>query len=80
VNDRRHSPWRADAQLAHVDHGSGDMTALNRFLKNEDGATVIEYGLIVAIIGVGVLVSVAGYGEDLAQLYTDIWTAVSETH
>jgi pilus assembly protein Flp/PilA len=56
------------------------MTALNRFLKDEDGATVIEYGLIVAIIGVGVLVSVAGYGADLAQLYTAIWTAVADSH
>jgi pilus assembly protein Flp/PilA len=29
------------------------MQMLKRFLKNEDGATAIEYGLIAALIGVG---------------------------
>jgi len=29
----------------------------NRFVKDESGATAIEYGLIAAIIGVGIIVA-----------------------
>jgi pilus assembly protein Flp/PilA len=35
------------------------MRTLYRFLKDESGATAIEYGLIAAILGVGI---VAGLG------------------
>ncbi len=31
------------------------MKKLLRFLKDEDGVTAIEYGLIVAIIAVGII-------------------------
>jgi pilus assembly protein Flp/PilA len=32
----------------------------SRFVKDESGATAIEYGLIAAIIGVGIIVSLGG--------------------
>ena len=46
---------------------------MNRFIKrfaaNESGATAIEYGLIVALIGLG-LVAVAGpVGDGIANVF-----------
>jgi pilus assembly protein Flp/PilA len=38
---------------------------LKRFLKNEDGATAIEYGLIAALIGVAIILAVTAVGESL---------------
>ena len=34
------------------------MRCLKRFLRDTVGATAIEYGLIAAIVGVGIIVSV----------------------
>jgi pilus assembly protein Flp/PilA len=41
------------------------MSALKRFLKNEDGVTAIEYGLIAALIGVAIIVAVGTVGSNL---------------
>ncbi len=38
---------------------------LKRFLKNEDGATAIEYGLIAALIGVAIIGAVGAVGDQL---------------
>jgi pilus assembly protein Flp/PilA len=38
---------------------------MNRFLKDESGATAIEYGLIVALIAVVVVTVVASIGNKL---------------
>ena len=38
---------------------------MNRFLKDESGATAIEYGLIVALIAVVIVTIVASIGGKL---------------
>lgn len=38
---------------------------MNRFLKDESGATAIEYGLIVALIAVVIVTVVASIGGKL---------------
>jgi pilus assembly protein Flp/PilA len=38
---------------------------LHRFLRDDSGATAIEYGLIVALIAVTILVSVTTLGTNL---------------
>jgi len=38
---------------------------LSRFLADETGATAIEYGLIVALIGVVIISSVTALGANL---------------
>lgn len=44
---------------------------LNRFWRNEDGATVVEYGLIVAVLSL-VIVAGIGYAADaIAFLFSD---------
>lgn len=40
-----------------------------RFLRHEGGATAIEYGLIVALIGLTIVVGVGGLGDQLAWLW-----------
>jgi pilus assembly protein Flp/PilA len=43
-----------------------------RFLKNEDGATAIEYGLIAALIGVAIIGAVTTVGDDLTATFEAI--------
>ena len=43
--------------------------AVKRFLKEDDGVTMIEYGLIAAIIAIGVLVSLEGVRDGLKRLF-----------
>jgi len=45
---------------------------LKSFVKNESGATAIEYGLIAALIAVAIIVAVTQVGTDLAALFTGI--------
>jgi pilus assembly protein Flp/PilA len=46
------------------------------FLKNESGATAIEYGLIAAGISVAIITVVAGLGSKLNTTFTSIQTAL----
>jgi pilus assembly protein Flp/PilA len=43
-----------------------------RFIKDESGATAIEYGLIAALIGVAVITSVKLVGSKLSGTFTNI--------
>ena len=42
------------------------------FLKNESGATAIEYGLIAAGISLAIIAVVNGLGTNLNTKFTDI--------
>ena len=50
-----------------------------RFMKEEDGATAVEYGLMVALIAVVIIASVKLLGTNLnsnfSKVATDIGTA-----
>jgi pilus assembly protein Flp/PilA len=45
-----------------------------RFVKNESGATAIEYGLIAAGISVAIIAVVNGLGTQLNDKFTSIST------
>ncbi|HVY84616.1 MAG TPA: Flp family type IVb pilin [Caulobacterales bacterium] len=45
---------------------------LQRFFKNEDGATAIEYGLIAALIGVVIITAVTNLGTGLDATFQSI--------
>ena len=47
---------------------------LQHFLKNEAGATAIEYGLIAAGISVAIIVAVNGLGTTLNSTFANINT------
>jgi pilus assembly protein Flp/PilA len=47
-----------------------------RFVKNESGATAIEYGLIAAGISVVIIVAVQSVGGNLNTVFTNVATAL----
>ncbi len=53
------------------------LTNLRRFLKNEDGATAIEYGLIAALIGVVIITAVTKVGTNVSKTFTKIGSALN---
>jgi len=55
----------------------GEVHMLKNFLKNEDGATAIEYGLIAALIGVAIITAVGMVGDSLDEVFTKISTDLS---
>jgi pilus assembly protein Flp/PilA len=48
------------------------MTCLKKFLRNESGATAIEYGLIAAGIAVAIIAAVQGLGTKLTSTFTSV--------
>jgi pilus assembly protein Flp/PilA len=52
------------------------MFKLVAFLKNESGATAIEYGLIAAGISIAIIAAVNGVGTQLNAKFTSISTAL----
>jgi pilus assembly protein Flp/PilA len=49
-------------------------TLVSRFVKDESGATAIEYGLIAAGISVAIIAVVNGIGTNLNTKFTSINT------
>jgi len=47
-----------------------------RFLKDESGATAIEYGLIASLIAVAIISSVTGVGTAVSSTFTVISSAL----
>jgi pilus assembly protein Flp/PilA len=52
------------------------MSVVMRFLKNESGATAIEYGLIAAGIALALIVTVQTLGSNLSGTYTTVSNAL----
>ena len=52
----------------------GWVTMLKRFLQDESGATAIEYGLIVALIALAIIVAISGVGNSTGNM----WNFVSD--
>ena len=50
---------------------------LKSFLKNESGATAIEYGLIAAGISVAIIGIVATLGDTLTATFTSVSDALA---
>ena len=49
---------------------------VSRFIKDESGATAIEYGLIAALIGVAIIFGAQALGTSLNTKFGDVATAV----
>jgi pilus assembly protein Flp/PilA len=45
------------------------MTTIARFVNDESGATAIEYGLIAALIAVGIIAAATTLGGSLSDLF-----------
>jgi pilus assembly protein Flp/PilA len=49
---------------------------VSRFVKDESGATAIEYGLIAAGIAIAIITAVNGVGTSLSAKFTSVSTAL----
>lgn len=49
----------------------------SRFLKDESGATAIEYGLIAALISVAIIAGATTLGNTLSSTFNDISTKMN---
>jgi pilus assembly protein Flp/PilA len=49
----------------------------NALIKDESGATAIEYGLIAALVSVAIIVALTALGGSLSNLFTNISDTVS---
>ena len=52
--------------------GAIQMTTFTRFIKDESGATAIEYGLIAALIAVVIIGAVTVVGTSLSTTFTTV--------
>jgi pilus assembly protein Flp/PilA len=54
------------------------MQRLMRFLKDEDGVTAIEYGLIAALIAVAIITALTLAGEALQGIFGTVQTELEQ--
>lgn len=55
-------------------------TVLTRFVKDESGATAIEYGLIAAIVAVGIIIGLQNLRDGLNTMFNNLKTQVTTSH
>lgn len=48
------------------------MVMLKRFFYEEDGQGMVEYGLIIALVSVAVIIALTALGGGLNAIFTDI--------
>jgi len=64
-----------DSVTAHL--GGHHMSKFfSRFLKDESGATAIEYGLIAALISTAIIAAVTTVGTNLSGTFTKVGTNI----
>ena len=52
------------------------MKTVIKFLKNESGATAVEYGLIASLISVAILTALNDFGDTTENMYNFIETSI----
>jgi len=55
------------------------MRTIKNFLNDESGATAIEYGLIAALIAVGIILAATFLGDELTNLFTGVGEKLRES-
>ena len=53
------------------------MNLISRFVRDESGATAIEYGLIAALIAVVIITGVTAVGTSLSTTFTNLSTKLN---
>jgi Flp pilus assembly pilin Flp len=52
--------------------GNSMKTIIKKWAKTDDGATAIEYGLMMAALALVIIASVFAFGEDMAAMFTTL--------
>lgn len=55
------------------------MTKIRNFLRNNKGATAIEYGLIAALIAVAAIAAMQGLGNQLTKTFGNVTSNMKAT-
>jgi pilus assembly protein Flp/PilA len=53
------------------------LTYLKNFVREEEGATMVEYGLMVALIAVVSILAVTFIGTSLSEMFTDVGEGIA---
>ena len=53
------------------------MKQFKMFMQDEDGASAVEYGLLVALIAAAIILTVQGLGTTLDGVFSGVNTALS---
>ena len=53
------------------------MTTIKTLLRDEEGATAIEYGLIAALIAVAAITAMGALGNSLSNTFTQVSTKMN---
>ena len=53
------------------------ITTLTRFVKDENGATAIEYGLIAALVSVAAIGALTALGTNLSNMFNTVSSSVA---
>jgi pilus assembly protein Flp/PilA len=48
-----------------------------QFIRDEEGATAVEYGLIAALIAVAIILAVTNVGTQLKAIFESVATALT---
>jgi len=51
--------------------------AIQQFIRNEDGATLIEYGLLAALISIAAIAAMTEVGNKLVTTFTAVSDALA---
>ena len=51
---------------------------VRRLLRNERGATAVEYGLIVALMVLAMLVGMQAFADETTAMWTEVSSGVAE--
>lgn len=54
------------------------MKTLIRLIQDETGATAVEYGLLAALISIGMLVGLSAFSTSLQEVFERITTAIRD--
>ena len=49
--------------------------AVSRFVRDEEGAALAEYGILIAFIAIAAIVAVTFFGSKIKQKFSDIGNA-----
>jgi pilus assembly protein Flp/PilA len=52
------------------------MDLIKRLIRDEEGATAIEYGLIAGLVAVAIITALSLLGDSLNNLFSDVATQV----
>jgi pilus assembly protein Flp/PilA len=63
-------------RLSKLQKGVTMSTLIQRFVRDQSGATAIEYGLIAALIAVVIIGAVQVVGTNLSTTFTTVATSI----